>query len=71
MRTLDIFVSTVLEKAGGKLPQNFVVTLPKITARNKSPRWRIFSICSKRNWTSSRLSEDGDDDRNDAIDHQL
>ena len=31
-RTLDIFVSTLLEKAGGKLPQNFVVTLPKITA---------------------------------------
>ena len=30
--TLDIFVSTLLEKAGGKLPQNFVVTLPKITA---------------------------------------
>jgi citrate lyase beta subunit len=32
MRTLDIFVSTLLEKSGGKLPQNFVVTLPKITA---------------------------------------
>ena len=32
MRTLDIFVSTLSEKAGGKLPQNFVVTLPKITA---------------------------------------
>ncbi len=31
MRTLDIFVSTVLEKAEGKLPGNFVVTLPKIT----------------------------------------
>ena len=31
MRTLDIFVSTVLEKSGGKLPANFVVTLPKIT----------------------------------------
>ncbi len=30
-RTLDIFVSTLLEKSGGKLPQNFVVTLPKIT----------------------------------------
>lgn len=30
-RTLDIFVSTLLEKAGGKLPDNFVVTLPKIT----------------------------------------
>jgi citrate lyase beta subunit len=32
MRTLDIFVSTLLEKASGKLPDNFVVTLPKITA---------------------------------------
>jgi citrate lyase beta subunit len=31
MRTLDIFVSTLLEKSGGKLPENFVVTQPKIT----------------------------------------
>ncbi len=31
MRTLDIFVSTLLENSGGKLPDNFVVTLPKIT----------------------------------------
>ncbi len=31
MRTLDIFVSTVLEGSGGRLPNNFVVTLPKIT----------------------------------------
>jgi citrate lyase beta subunit len=31
MRTLDIFVSTLLEKSSGKLPDNFVVTLPKIT----------------------------------------
>jgi citrate lyase beta subunit len=31
LRTLDIFVSTLLEKSGGKLPSNFVVTLPKIT----------------------------------------
>src|SRR2546423_4000281 len=31
MRTLDIFVSTVLDKAAGQLPNNFVVTLPKIT----------------------------------------
>jgi citrate lyase beta subunit len=31
MRTLDIFVSTLIEKSGGKLPENFVVTLPKIT----------------------------------------
>ncbi|HEX8141115.1 MAG TPA: hypothetical protein VF553_00865 [Pyrinomonadaceae bacterium] len=31
IRTLDIFVSTLLEESGGKLPDNFVVTLPKIT----------------------------------------
>jgi hypothetical protein len=31
MRTLDIFVSTVLGQTGGRLPHNFVVTLPKIT----------------------------------------
>ena len=30
-RTLDIFVSTLTEQTGGKLPDNFVVTLPKIT----------------------------------------
>ncbi len=32
VRTLHIFVSTVLDRTGGKLPDNFVVTLPKITA---------------------------------------
>ncbi|MCA1630510.1 MAG: phosphoenolpyruvate kinase [Acidobacteria bacterium] len=31
-RTLDIFLSTLVERAGGSLPPNFVVTLPKITA---------------------------------------
>jgi citrate lyase beta subunit len=30
MRTLDIFVSTLLDQTGGHLPDNFVVTLPKI-----------------------------------------
>lgn len=30
-RTLDIFVSTLLEQNHGRLPNNFVVTLPKIT----------------------------------------
>jgi hypothetical protein len=30
-RTLDIFVSTLAEQTGSKLPDNFVVTLPKIT----------------------------------------
>jgi len=31
IRTLDIFVSTLVSQSGGKLPDNFVVTLPKIT----------------------------------------
>jgi citrate lyase beta subunit len=31
IRTLDLFVSTMLAKTGGKLPGNFVVTLPKVT----------------------------------------
>ena len=31
VRTLDIFVSTILDRLNGRLPDNFVVTLPKIT----------------------------------------
>lgn len=31
LRTLDIFVSTVVNKTKGKLPANFVVMLPKVT----------------------------------------
>jgi citrate lyase beta subunit len=30
IRTLDIFISTLLEQSGGVLPDNFVVTLPKV-----------------------------------------
>jgi hypothetical protein len=30
VRTLDIFVSTLVEASGGKLPDHFVVTLPKV-----------------------------------------
>ncbi len=31
IRTLDLFLSTLLSETGGKLPEGFVVTLPKIT----------------------------------------
>ncbi len=31
IRTLDIFVSTLVDATGGKLPQNFVITLPKVS----------------------------------------
>lgn len=30
-RTLDLFVTTLLEQSGGRLPPSFVVTLPKVT----------------------------------------
>jgi citrate lyase beta subunit len=30
LRTLDIFLTSLLEKSGGRLPGNFVVTLPKV-----------------------------------------
>lgn len=32
LRTFDLFMTQLLEKTGGPLPPNFVVTLPKITA---------------------------------------
>ncbi|MBK7539556.1 MAG: phosphoenolpyruvate kinase [Myxococcales bacterium] len=35
IRTLDIFLSTLVEASGGVLPPNFVVTLPKITSRTE------------------------------------
>lgn len=31
IRTLDIFLTTLLERTAGQLPDNFVITLPKIT----------------------------------------
>jgi citrate lyase beta subunit len=32
IRTLDIFLTTLIEETGGRLPENFVVTLPKIVS---------------------------------------
>lgn len=32
IRTLDLFLTTLIEATGGRLPDNFVVTLPKIVA---------------------------------------
>ncbi len=31
-RTLDVFVSSLLEATGNQLPENFIITLPKVTA---------------------------------------
>jgi hypothetical protein len=37
-RTLNIFLDDFLEATGGKLPQNFVVTLPKVTRKKEVTR---------------------------------
>jgi citrate lyase beta subunit len=50
MRTLDIFISTVLDQTGGTLPDNFVVTLPKITVREQVAALSdLFELLEERN----------------------
>lgn len=49
LRTLDIFVSTVLDRSGGRLLDNFVVTLPKITsAEQVSALADVFDLLEKQ-----------------------
>jgi citrate lyase beta subunit len=49
-RTLDIFVSTLVQKTGGPLPDNFVVTLPKITSPEQcSALAEIFDLLERQN----------------------
>ncbi|MBL0131373.1 MAG: phosphoenolpyruvate kinase [Chitinophagaceae bacterium] len=50
VRTLDIFLTTLLEKTGGKLPDNFIVMLPKVTIPEQvSTLTRLFEIMEKKN----------------------
>ena len=57
VRSLDIFVSTLLEKSGGKLPENFVVTLPKITIPEQASALAdLFKSTGKRNGLASAHS---------------
>jgi citrate lyase beta subunit len=49
VRTLDIFLTTLLEKTKGKLPANFVVMLPKVTIPEQvSTLVRLFEIIEKK-----------------------
>ncbi|HKR59600.1 MAG TPA: hypothetical protein VJS64_07685 [Pyrinomonadaceae bacterium] len=53
-RTLDIFVSTLLDKSGGKLPDNFVVTLPKITIPEQATALAdLFDLLEQENGLAS------------------
>lgn len=50
VRTLDIFLTTLLEKTGGKLPDNFVVMLPKVVIPEQVITMvRLFEIIEKEN----------------------
>jgi len=50
VRTLDIFLSTLLEKTNGQLPENFVVMLPKVVIPEQiTTMVRLFEIIEKKN----------------------
>ena len=50
VRTLDIFLTTLLEKTGGKLPDNFIVMLPKVTIPEQVITMiRLLEIIEKKN----------------------
>jgi citrate lyase beta subunit len=50
VRTLDLFLSTLLEKTNGRLPDNFVVMLPKVTIPEQVITLvRLFEILEKDN----------------------
>lgn len=50
VRTLDIFLTTLLEKTKGKLPNNFVVMLPKVAIPEQVITLiRLFEIIEKKN----------------------
>lgn len=50
VRTLDIFLSTLLEKTNGQLPDNFVVMLPKVVIPEQvATMVKLFEIIEKKN----------------------
>lgn len=50
VRTLDIFLTALLEKTGGRLPDNFVVMLPKVTIPEQVITMiRLLEIIEKKN----------------------
>jgi citrate lyase beta subunit len=50
VRTLDLFLTTLLEKTNGRLPDNFVVMLPKVTIPEQvTTLVRLFELIEKKN----------------------
>jgi len=49
VRTLDLFLTTLLNKTKGRLPENFVVMLPKVTIPEQATTLvRLFEIIEKK-----------------------
>jgi citrate lyase beta subunit len=49
VRTLDIFITTLLENTGGELPANFVIMLPKVTIPEQvTTMVRLLEIIEKK-----------------------
>lgn len=49
IRTLDIFVTTLAQRTGGRLPENFVVTQPKVTAPEQTAALvELFEILERK-----------------------
>ena len=50
VRTMDIFLTTLLEKTGSQLPDNFIVMLPKVTIPEQvTTMIRLLEIIEKKN----------------------
>src|SRR5438067_6633087 len=50
IRTLDIFVTSLLQETGGKLPDNFVITVPKVQLpAHVTAAIRLFEILERKN----------------------
>lgn len=49
IRTLDLFVTTLVKETGGKLPDNFIVTIPKpVMAEQVRAMVRLFAVLEQR-----------------------
>ena len=54
IRTLDIFVTTLLAETGGKLPQNFIITIPKVQIPEQvTAAVRLLELLEKKNKLSA------------------
>ena len=71
IRTLDLFVSALCEATRGRLPANFVVTLPKVVIPEQMAALaHLARSDGTRAGPGKRLAAIRDDDRNDAGDPQ-